>query len=50
MTIEELQDLNKRLTALLDDPQPGLFTWCEMLWKVLAELGSVTGLSVKSHD
>ena len=38
MTIERPQELNRRLTALLDDPQPGLATRCMFLGKVMQEL------------
>ena len=27
MSIEKLKEINDKLTKLLDDPQPGLFTW-----------------------
>lgn len=27
--LDEIKALIKRLNALLDDPQPGLLTWCE---------------------
>ena len=38
MTIEELKEITRRLTALLDDPQPGLFSWNLCLGKVMTEL------------
>jgi hypothetical protein len=38
MKIEELKELNRRLTALLDDPQPGLMSWCMALERVMSAL------------
>jgi len=38
MTIERLRELNLRLTGLLDDPQPGLFTWHEALHTLLHQI------------
>ena len=31
MTVNELKEEAKKLVSLLEDPQPGLFTWCEFL-------------------
>jgi hypothetical protein len=36
--IKELTVLSNRLSGLLKDPQPGLFTWQAMVLKVLGEL------------
>ncbi len=38
MTIKELKELNRRLTALLDDPQPGLASWCVLLGRTMTDL------------
>ena len=38
MTLERLQELNRRLSELLDDPQPGLALWCLSLGKVMKQL------------
>jgi hypothetical protein len=36
--LDELKDLNRRLTSLLDDPQLGLFTWHQCLAEVLNKI------------
>ena len=33
--LDELKELNRKLTGLLDDPQPGLATWNLALGKVM---------------
>lgn len=38
--LEELKNLNKRLTGLLEDPQPGLFTWHDALADVLLQIST----------
>lgn len=38
MNLEELQELSRRLDALVKDPQPRLLTWREALGAVMAEL------------
>lgn len=38
MKLEELQELNRRLTGLLADPQPGLMAWCDALGEVMKKL------------
>jgi hypothetical protein len=37
--LNELRELNRQLTMLLEDPQPGLFTWRLHLWDVLEKIG-----------
>ncbi len=29
VSFSHIKDLNRRLTALLDDPHPGLMSWCQ---------------------
>jgi hypothetical protein len=36
--LDELKELNQQLTLLLEDPQPGLFTWRLHLWNVLKKI------------
>jgi len=36
--LEELKELNRKLAMLLEDPQPGLFTWKRHLWDVLEKI------------
>jgi hypothetical protein len=36
--LDELKDLNRRLTSLLADPQMGLSTWQECLADVLTKI------------
>ncbi len=31
MTVNELKEEAKKLVSLLEDPQPGLFTWCDFV-------------------
>ena len=38
MNVDELKELSGRLTGLLDDPQPDLYTWLHALSEVLLEL------------
>ena len=35
MTMDGLKEEAKKLVQLLEDPQPGLFTWCDFLNKRL---------------
>jgi hypothetical protein len=37
--LDELKELNRKLTSLLADPQPGLATWSLALGKVLHDMG-----------
>lgn len=39
--LDRLRELNRRLTALLDDPQPGLFSWCQCLAEVMRDLAGM---------
>ena len=41
MTLEELQERIQKIKALLDDPQPGLFTWSWMLGKQMTEISEL---------
>ncbi len=41
--IEQAKELNRRLTLLLDDPQPGLLSWCIVLHETLVALGKLSG-------
>ena len=36
--ISELSNLNRQLTALIDDPNPGMFAWRGMLSECLQEI------------
>ena len=36
--IDKLKDLNRRLTAALDDPQPGLISWRGLLADICDEI------------
>ena len=45
-SLKELKDLNRRLTSLLDDPQPGLFTWCESFSDVCYQIGMYCGKDI----
>jgi len=38
--LDELRDLNRRLTLLLSDPQPGLATWKLALAEVLCAIAA----------
>lgn len=40
--IEQLREQHRRLGALLDDPHPGLATWCLMLGGVMQKIGEMT--------
>ena len=35
--LDELKELSRQLAEMMDDPHPGLFTWCDMLNKSLAK-------------
>ena len=37
--LEELKELNRQLTMLLEDPQPGLFMWQIALYRVIEKIG-----------
>lgn len=39
MTLEELQDLIRRLQRLMDDPHPGLFTWNKAIMSLTRQIG-----------
>jgi hypothetical protein len=41
--IEQAKELNRRLTNLLDDPQPGLISWCICFHETLVSLGKLSG-------
>lgn len=41
--IEKAQELNRRLSSLLNDPQPGLLSWCILLHETLCSLGKLSG-------
>lgn len=47
--IEELKELNQKLTSLLNDPQPGLITWHECVAEVLGEMAEITTHQIKSQ-
>lgn len=44
--IDELRGLSDRLASLLAAPEPGLFTWREMLFDVVCDIGSFARLPV----
>jgi len=48
--LEELTQLNKRLTKLLEDPQLGLFTWHEALSEVLIKIAEFSPVSLMKTD
>jgi len=37
--LEELKELNRQLTVLLEDPQPGITTWQIALYRVIEKIG-----------
>jgi hypothetical protein len=39
--IETLKALSNRLSKLLDDPQPGLFTWQKAIYSVLDKISKL---------
>jgi len=41
--LDQLKELNRRLSGLLDDPQPGLYTWHKMLSECLIEMALYCG-------
>jgi hypothetical protein len=41
--LDELRELNRRLTGLLDDPHPGLVTWMMMLSETLMKMADYAG-------
>lgn len=41
--LDKLKELNRRLTALLADPQPGFMSWQGFLHEVLTEIASFVG-------
>ncbi len=50
MKIEEIKELNDRLTRLLADPQPGLMGWCMALSDVMSSLTAGWGPAVSERD
>jgi hypothetical protein len=38
LSLEQLKELNEKLKKLLNDPQPGLFTWHEFVHMILDEM------------
>lgn len=38
MTLEQLKEYNRRLSALLEDPQPGLISWNMFLHDVMTQM------------
>lgn len=46
--IDELKELNRQLAGLLDDPQPGLFTWKEALSACCLDIGDFAGIGYVS--
>ena len=36
--LDELKELNRQLTMLLEDPQPGITTWQLSLYRVIEEI------------
>jgi len=36
--LDELRELNRQLTMLLEDPQPGFLSWRLHLWNVLEKI------------
>ena len=36
--LEELKEMNRKLTLLLDDPQPGLITWNQFVCSNVKEM------------
>ena len=41
--IERAKELNRRLTSLLNDPQPGLISWCICFHETLVSIGKLSG-------
>ena len=39
--IADLKELARRFAALLDDPHPGIGSWCLMLGSILAEFHAI---------
>ncbi len=46
--IDELRELMRQLSLLLDDPHPGLFTWKESLSHYCLEIGDFGGIGYVS--
>lgn len=42
--IENLPNLNRKLTALLDDPHPELFTWHRAVYDIVLDMALFVGL------
>jgi hypothetical protein len=42
--LAELTSLSDRLSNLIRDPQPGLWSWCNALRKVVEEINRITGV------
>ena len=45
-SLEELKTLHDRLGKLLEDPQPGLTTWCEAFSDVCYNIGMYCGRDI----
>ncbi len=41
--IEKAKELNRVLSSLLEDPQPGMLSWCMALHETLISLGKLSG-------
>ncbi len=41
--LDELRELNRKLKQLLDDPQPGLYTWRMALRDIISEINKFGG-------
>lgn len=48
--IDELRELNRKLSLLLDDPQPGLFSWRIMLSETLMDMANYAGHGMVSEQ
>jgi hypothetical protein len=48
--ISKLKELNRQLTVLLDDPQPGLFMWNEAMYKTLTKISSFVEVERKDNE
>lgn len=47
--IEEAKNITQRLTALLDDPHPGLFSWNTSYHDGLKRLCELSGYSITAN-
>lgn len=43
--IQKIQELNRKLTSLLDDPQPGISTWVTFVGKRIEEMNAIVNPS-----